>query len=164
MLLELKKVFLNEGESLHFSYEMDMSGVSFAGATPFASPVEVEGRVENHLGIVELRAEVSFRYSAPCDRCAAETGRSFRFVFVHPVVTELKDDGDDEAVQAENYAVDLDGLLRDDVLLELPTKYLCREDCRGLCPECGKNLNEGPCNCTVRQADPRLEVLKKLID
>ena len=115
-----------------FSYEMDMSGVSFAGATPFASPVEVEGRVEDHLGDRGAEAEVPSVTARRVTAVRRETRRSFRFVFVHPLVT-VKDDGDDEAVQAENYAVDLDGLLRDDVLLELPTKYLCREDCRGLC-------------------------------
>ena len=41
---------------------------------------------------------------------------------------------------------------------------LCKPDCKGLCPQCGKNLNEGKCGCSARQVDPRLEILKKLID
>ena len=60
--------------------------------------------------------------------------------------------------------MDLDELIRTDILLELPTKFLCKEDCKGLCPTCGKNLNEGACNCQTHQIDPRLEVLKQLID
>ncbi|MGQ9512551.1 YceD family protein [Thermodesulfitimonas sp.] len=49
------------------------------------------------------------------------------------------------------------------LLLALPMKPLCREDCRGLCPRCGKDLNEGPCGCPADEGDPRLVVLKKLL-
>ena len=51
-----------------------------------------------------------------------------------------------------------------DLLLALPTKHLCREDCRGLCPHCGKNLNEGLCGCREDKVDPRLAVLAQLMD
>ena len=51
-----------------------------------------------------------------------------------------------------------------DLILSLPFKNLCREDCRGLCPICGKNLNEGLCGCRPQTADPRLEILRQLID
>ena len=51
-----------------------------------------------------------------------------------------------------------------DLLLALPTKHLCREDCRGLCPRCGKNLNEGLCGCREDKVDPRLAVLAQLMD
>lgn len=75
-----------------------------------------------------------------------------------------EEDNDDYILVDESFKLDLDELLRSDILLELPYKYLCREDCKGLCPSCGKNLNEGPCSCNLHQVDPRLEVLKKLID
>ena len=72
---------------------------------------------------------------------------------------------DDDVIQiGPERTLDLDELLRSDILLELPYKYLCSEDCKGLCASCGKNLNEGPCGCNLHQVDPRLEVLKKLID
>lgn len=48
--------------------------------------------------------------------------------------------------------------------LELPQRYLCREDCRGLCPTCGKNLNEGPCGCREDNGDPRMDVLRRLLE
>ena len=57
----------------------------------------------------------------------------------------------------------LDEVVVTDLLLALPTKHLCREDCRGLCPHCGKNLNEGECGCRP-DVDPRLAVLEQLLD
>lgn len=61
-------------------------------------------------------------------------------------------------------ALDLDEVCEGDIFLELPSKFLCRPDCKGLCPVCGKDLNEGQCQCDTKRIDPRLEVLKKLLD
>jgi uncharacterized protein len=59
--------------------------------------------------------------------------------------------------------LDLTDALREQILLELPMRPLCRPDCRGLCIECGKNLNEGPCDCVQETIDPRLVGLKELL-
>jgi len=62
-----------------------------------------------------------------------------------------------------NGILDLRGALREQILLDLPMRSLCRPDCRGLCIECGENLNEGPCDCVQESIDPRLVRLKELI-
>jgi uncharacterized protein len=61
-------------------------------------------------------------------------------------------------------AIDLGDLLREQLYLALPMKPLCSEDCRGLCPECGTNLNRGTCDCKPSWEDPRLAGLKALLD
>jgi uncharacterized protein len=62
----------------------------------------------------------------------------------------------------EHHILDLSEVLRQDVLIALPLHVLCRSDCRGLCPNCGQNLNEGPCDCTV-EPDPRWAQLAELL-
>ena len=62
-----------------------------------------------------------------------------------------------------NGILNLDEALREQILLNLPMRPLCKPDCRGLCPECGHNLNEGPCDCIREAIDPRLEKLKELL-
>jgi uncharacterized protein len=62
-----------------------------------------------------------------------------------------------------NGILDLTEALREQIVLDLPMRSLCRPDCRGLCIECGKNLNEGPCGCVVESIDPRLAELKELL-
>jgi uncharacterized protein len=62
----------------------------------------------------------------------------------------------------EGEEIDLTPLLQDQVLLALPAKSVCLEDCRGLCPQCGRNRNRGTCQCAEREIDPRLEPLKKI--
>lgn len=63
-----------------------------------------------------------------------------------------------------HHEIDLTEVIRQNILLAIPPRPLCRSKCAGLCPLCGKNLNEGLCNCTREEIDPRLEKLKELLD
>ena len=73
-------------------------------------------------------------------------------------------DGEDEATRTDWYHIlDLTEVVRQNLLLSLPMSALCRTDCRGLCPDCGANLNEGPCGCQHEEVDPRLAVLQGLL-
>lgn len=65
---------------------------------------------------------------------------------------------------AESGVLDLTPLLREEVILHIPTNILCRANCAGLCLNCGKNLNEGPCECHDEELDPRFAKLKELRD
>ena len=70
----------------------------------------------------------------------------------------------DEYVVCQDNQLDIDELVRADLFLELPNKVLCREDCKGLCGQCGKNLNFDSCECEKKPIDPRLAVLGKLLE
>jgi uncharacterized protein len=71
---------------------------------------------------------------------------------------------DGEFIVGEDTFIDLSPLLRQLALLEVPMQVYCRENCLGLCPQCGKNLNEGPCDCEIDEVDPRLAKLRSLLD
>ncbi len=75
---------------------------------------------------------------------------------------ELADDELD-VTYLEQGRISTDHLLRENILLSLPVQPLCHEDCRGLCPRCGANLNQSACDCTVAHVDPRLQALRKLL-
>ena len=165
MILNLKKVFINEEESLTFEYQMDMSNVKFDGCNAFIDPVEVQGNVENSDGIVTLNYKVVLNYYHPCDRCMNDVKQTFKYSFNH--ILCLKDNDSDlneMYIILDEYELDLDKQVETDLFLELPSKVLCSDNCKGLCDKCGKDLNKGTCNCVTYQVDPRLEVLKDLID
>ncbi|MBW7573980.1 YceD family protein [Caproiciproducens faecalis] len=164
MLLDLKKIFSDSDESCSFDYLLDLSSTDINGYHPFASPVKVQGTVKSQDSFAQLNAEVSFEFSIPCDRCMKQINKCYHYSFSHTLVLSLENEDDVSYVEVPNYQLDLDELIRADILLELPSKYLCSDDCKGLCPSCGKNLNDGTCNCDFHQIDPRLEALKKLID
>ncbi|RPJ53332.1 MAG: DUF177 domain-containing protein [Acidobacteria bacterium] len=75
---------------------------------------------------------------------------------------ELAED-DLDVTYVEEGKLNTDQLLRESLLLSLPVQPLCRDDCRGLCPRCGADQNQGPCDCAPVGTDPRLQVLKKLL-
>ncbi len=164
MLLDVKEVFLNEGAHSLADYELDLSSVAVDGVNPMPKPVRVKAEAVNTAGAVRLIIKAEFLYSRPCDRCFSPSDRNMSLEFEHNLVTSLSGDSNDDYVETPDYMLDLDELARADILLELPLKYLCREDCKGLCQSCGANLNEGDCGCSKNAADPRLEVLKQLLN
>ena len=163
MILELKKVFLNENESLTVAAEVDMTNDSDENGS-FPEKVSAEITVSNHAGMVVYEAECSFRYRYRCARCYDDFEKELAYRFNHILVTALPEEGGDDYIEAPDYMLDTDALLRDDILLELPSKFLCKDSCKGLCPKCGKNLNEGKCNCTEREMHPGFAVLSKLLE
>ena len=74
------------------------------------------------------------------------------------------DGKNDDYIETPDFTLELDDVVISDIFLSLPSKNLCRDDCKGLCQICGQNLNNGECSCDKRQTDPRLEILKQLID
>ncbi len=163
VLLDLRRVFLNENTVMRLRTDVAVSeagaDVAFEGET-----VAADIKVENRAGFVEFTADVSFICRFDCDRCASPVSRNFHFQFRHTLVPQLSEESGDDYIEAPDYKLDTDTLLRDDILLALPSKRLCKESCKGLCPKCGKNLNEGSCGCALQEADPRLAALKKLLE
>lgn len=162
MEIDLKKLFQEDGATERLDCELDLSGVELGGAKPFCAPVRVRAHLRGFAGSVELRAGVEYTLSMPCDRCAEPVTREYTKEFSHTLVRETQEDAA-ELITVPKERLDLDGLVLEDILMDMPGQYLCREDCKGLCPSCGKNWNEGPCKCGAPKADPRLEVLRQLL-
>ena len=162
MIVDLKRFF--QGQSDTVTLEVDLSGLELGGVKPFCAPVKAEVGLRGFADSVILDAHADYSTVMPCDRCGESTRRDWSRDFSHVLVRELGDEQDDDTyVVVSDERLDLEELLREDILLELPSKYLCSPDCKGLCPKCGKNLNEGDCGCEAEEIDPRLEVLKSLL-
>ena len=160
VILDLKSVFLNDGFVLHREYSFTMSKED----SSFVTPVVTEIKAENRAGIVRLLLATVFDLCKPCDRCGAEVTRKFQYTFEHFLAVSLSGDQNDDYIETPDYTLDIDELLRSDILLEMPSKYLCREDCKGLCPKCGADLNLKDCGCVTKNTDPRFEVLQRLMN
>lgn len=164
MLLDLKNVFLNEGVHKLADYELDLSSVAVDGVNPMPKPVAVRAEAVNTAGVVRLIIKAEFLYSRPCDRCFSPSDKDMKLEFEHNLVLSLSGDSNDDYIEVPDYTLDLDELVTTDILLEFPLKHLCKDDCKGLCQSCGANLNNGDCNCSKQAVDPRLEVLKQLLN
>jgi uncharacterized protein len=137
----------------------------------FAGPVQVWVNLSRSGRIILLKSRVEARVKCICARCLDP----FALTLTSEIRTSLRPKPDPrlatpeevelsrEDLETDFYEgeeVDLSPLIQDQVLLNLPPKVICREDCRGLCQRCGKNLNRETCQCSGAEVDPRLASLK----
>jgi len=136
--------------------------------------VRVAGRITAHLRIyragdkIEVQGEVGAPVDLACDRCLAPVRRPIRApIRVYAERRESRDRRPVEEVREDDLGIvyhdgrflDLTEEVRQVFLVEVPWHILCRDECRGLCPRCGADLNPGPCGCAPQAADPRWEGL-----
>ena len=138
-----------------------------------ASALEVKGTAEV-LGATEeirLRGHLAVRMESECDRCLGTAGFPIDTdfdLFYRPEGTGIRsaemelEPGETEIAYYSGDGLELNEILREQVLLALPMQRVCREDCNGICPLCGKDRNEGDCGCTVESTDDRWAALKSL--
>jgi uncharacterized protein len=135
-------------------------------------PVAVRVVLRNEGGRIRADVEAHAHCEAPCDRCLQPVAIPLDVRYTEEFVTREQavrdgiegteaDDGDVRVLVYEDDRISLDSGLWQNLELAVPGKRLCRPDCRGLCPRCGRNLNEGPCGCDAEAgpSDPRLDAL-----
>ena len=147
MNIQLKQLFDIVGECVEIDYSISPDELKDISAYSCASPVAIKGKIINRAGVVRLTYESRAELALECDRCLTQFVREFCYSFEHILVASTNTD-DDEYVVCPNNILDLNELAVSDLLLQLPTKILCKDDCKGLCYTCGKNLNEGECSCS----------------
>ncbi len=164
MLLDLKPLFAGSREFLSVEFEVDLSEFEFLGVKPLRSPVTISGKIVSRAGIVESQLNCKVEYSGFCDRCLKETVVNYNLPIVRTIVTNLENEENDDITVVPDMQLDLEEFCYPDIVMSMPTKVLCKDDCRGLCPDCGKDLNTGDCNCTKTEIDPRLAALAELLN
>ena len=165
MLLSLAKIIDCPGASVPFDETLDFSGMEFGSQAPVTESVHASGTVRNTAGVMILTGEVHTRLHCVCDRCARPFERDFSLP-LRAVLTaklESEENEDEELFELVGDSVDLDDVINTAFVLNTEQKFLCKEDCKGLCPTCGADLNEGPCGCRA-EADPRLAALQQWLE
>ncbi len=155
MYLELDAVFNNDGESLQIDYEFSLEDECIV------TPVKVAGSVFNKTGIVHLQADARFDYSTSCAKCNKPLLRHAKVPVRHVLLAHADSDDNDDFIILDGVRLELDELVSEDIYLAIPPRFLCKDDCKGLCSICGTDLNFGECSCSA-PADPRWDALKDL--
>ena len=165
MLLGLSKIIDCPGASVTFSTSVDLSDLCYGVTYPVTEPVLAEGTVRNTAGVLMMTGDITTTIHGTCDRCANDFDRTIHFPIEVVLVTEMaNEENEDEWVfPLEGDSADLDDIVRTVFVLNLDSKLLCKEDCKGICYRCGKNLNDGPCSCQ-KELDPRFAALKQLLE
>lgn len=167
MLLDVKDLLSGKSDKLDFDVTLNESECTdftgYTDGTGLAFPIRLSGFVKNSGGLITLFEKADLTLKTDCARCAEPTVYEFGLSLEKTVAGgEVSEDNDDYIFIKEN-KLDILTPFFEQFLLEKPSKVLCKEDCRGLCPRCGKNLNGGDCACPKNEGDPRLAVLKSLL-
>ena len=165
MLLGLSKIIHQPGGVVPFETSLDLSQMEFGGSMPLSEPVHAVGQVRNTADVLVMTGELTTRLHGTCDRCAKAFEREM-VIPLEAVLVRASEDEDFEnpwTFELDGDQADLDDILTTAVVLNMDSKLLCSEDCLGLCARCGKDLNEGPCDCK-KELDPRLAVLQQFLN
>ena len=162
MRLNLREIIEVPGASVPFHCELDTQGLDFPSVLEYKSKPQAEGRVYNEAGVLHLEGTLKAEMTCVCDRCGSLFD-SVKLTQLSATIVEEEAEDNPEFFVLDGDEIDLDEILSTIFILDMETKFLCREDCKGLCSTCGKNLNLGPCGCR-KEIDPRFAVLEQLLD
>jgi uncharacterized protein len=168
MNIVVSQISEDEALIIHHQYPEGEPGLG-AGEARMLGRTELFLRATRSGDKVGLSGKITARVAFECDRClaalSAPVEQSFDLLYVPPLSTqEERELGVDDLSIGfyQGDIIDADDLVREQIELTLPMARLCSRDCKGLCPECGANLNEGQCGCETEQIDPRWLALKEL--
>jgi uncharacterized protein len=170
MLLELTRYRQPVNDFARTFSPEDVAGEG--DAYRIVAPVDLAFEIHKDKDRFRLVGTVNTELELGCSRCLepfrlpVAAPFDLRYLPASEVSTDTEREVEDEDLETsyyENDAIDLNGLLREQFYLALPMKPLCQDDCRGLCPQCGTNLNTGNCDCAPVWEDPRLAPLKNLL-
>ncbi len=169
-----KKVFSRERITLSLQARVGEEGVVYTGDQ---GDLRLEAWLESSPDGIRVKGRIEGTINMHCTRCLEEyrhrldipVDEFYRRPGLGGVGSEVGKLRDIDMVEDDDYIVhegmvDLNLLVNDNIMTGLPIKRLCDEACRGLCPRCGENLNRGACECGEEEIDPRLEVLRELLE
>ena len=172
MFLSIKEMELRK---VRFDETFPPGQVDFSGAeVRQTGPLHAAGSAEllaNTEGEIRVRGRYTVQIETDCDRClgAASFALNADFdLFYRPMSAIARDEevaideGEAEIGFYEGAGMQLEDILREQILLSLPMQKICREDCRGICPVCGRNRNEYVCDCKTVPVDDRWQALRNL--
>ena len=168
MIINISEILSTPKKSESYSIPLEMDAFEMNSVRyPFLSREPVSLTIANtgnreialtgHIGAVLL---------IPCDRCLEDVPTEFS-IDIDKTIDFKKSDEDrindlDETCYIDHSSLDVDLLASNEILIHFPMKTLCREDCKGICPVCGQNLNLGECGCDRESLDPRMAAIRDI--
>lgn len=158
---EIKKRLVGSKE---LSYELTPEDLEITETElKITAPIVLTGVLENAGDVILLKANVRTEIERTCGRCLKVFTEQLNAEVLEKFYPAGAENIENDAFIYESDLLDITEPVRESLLLAVPLQSLCREDCRGLCPVCGADRNEGDCGCDTTTVDPRLAALKQFI-
>jgi len=165
MRLDLRTIVNVPGSRLPFEFDPQLEDLVL-GSVKEISGSHASGEVKNEAGILTLKGVLEADVTCVCARCLKEITEHMSLDVTAGLAEEVQDEEsgvNDNVFLLDGGFADLDEIFATAFVLSTEQRFLCSEDCKGLCSKCGKNLNDGPCDCKD-EGDPRLAVLRQLLE
>ena len=168
MQINMSELFAVEGSSKTWQVPLELKEVHVNGErypVTEADPVEIS-IVHTGNRRMEITGSVNLHLQIPCDRCLKPVDVPFRLKPEREVDTNQTEEERiaalDEQPYVQGYLLDVDRLVYDELIVNMPMKVLCRQDCKGVCPKCGADRNLQDCGCDLTELDPRMSVIRDI--
>ncbi|MCI9336030.1 MAG: DUF177 domain-containing protein [Lachnospiraceae bacterium] len=165
MLVNLSDVLTSEGMEIKREVPLEMTcyengtesfEITSASLVSFTAVNAGEGKAV-------FRGHAAAGFRGLCDRCLTEVPVALELDFERTILSpEMRGEEADDLSFMDGFSLDVDALVHDEILINWPAKILCRDDCKGICPVCGQNLNERECGCDTFVPDPRMAVIQDI--
>ena len=168
MQIHLSDISSSEGKVIQTQVAFEMDNITFQmGSFPVLHKEPVNLTITNAGNkVVEVEGETSITVGIPCDRCLTDVPVEIPLQIMRKIDMKLSDEERMNELDENSYLtgmdLDVDRLVYLEVLMSWPLKVLCKEDCKGMCSQCGKNLNDGPCECVEEPKDPRMAAISDI--
>ena len=167
MIINISEILKVYGGEISVDGDISLSDINFLGEDfVFETPLHIKGNIVNNGKALELNAVCTGIVKVHCARCMKELDQDVNFKVKEFFVQSdgENDDDDEDVVFFEGYNIDVKDIVVNHFLMNVSGKYLCSEDCKGLCPKCGANLNLGDCGCKNDDIDPRWAALADIMN
>lgn len=166
MKIDLSPVIKVTGAEIKLDKTVGFSDAEFLGESyRFCEPLCVIGRIYNNGQALVLEADVSGKMKTECARCLDEIEVDIDFSVSELLSQREENESEDEdIILFDGYEIELDDIIADNFLMNISGRYLCSDDCKGLCPSCGVNKNHCDCNCDDEYIDPRWQALADILN
>lgn len=166
MLLDVLPVLRGDKNKIEFSFSFapgDTADIQdYFPDIEFYEQAQVTGCVISSADCMHLHEDVALKYRTGCARCTETVERDIELKVDADIADASVSEDNDDYIFIKDKKLDVLTPVIDEILLNLPRKTLCSEDCKGICQGCGKNLNKESCTCVKEKGDPRLAILKTL--
>ncbi len=162
MIIEFNELLKRKSYAKDIDLSFNMKSFLYQGdEIIFKSPVKAKGKASIQEDIIHFDVQVSFVIELTCTRCLDRYTSNFDINIFEEYTNNPKKESEDIIFITED-SIDMEEVIKNNILLSLPIKKLCSNDCKGLCQHCGANLNKSQCNCSQDDIDIRMAKLKDL--
>lgn len=163
MLLKIKEFLSSDTVSLKVNENLVLDDTDFLEQTQLHKNISLKGEIFKIEDSLMFTGTVGYTFTDQCARCLEEFDNSVESKFSALIVNQADIESDEIQLVMIDGVIKLDETIKQLIYLSMPMKSLCRKDCKGICPNCGVNLNNEKCQCENNLTDPRFDKLRDLL-